>query len=122
MRAWLTSAAAAEGRTVASLQYVWCSDEALWEINKRFLNHDNYTDIITFDYTEGPGSPMSADLFISTERVRENAVGIGTSFTEELHRVMIHGLLHLCGYGDKTPHEKSEMTEKEDYYLSLRTF
>lgn len=107
---------------MASLQYVWCSDEALWEINKRFLNHDNYTDIITFDYTEGPGSPMSADLFISTERVRENAVGIGTSFTEELHRVMIHGLLHLCGYGDKTPHEKSEMTEKEDYYLSLRTF
>ncbi len=122
LRKWIASTVAAENQSVASVQYVWCSDEALWEINTKFLAHDTYTDIITFDYRESPEEPIRSDLYISVERVKENAAESGTAFIDELHRVMIHGILHLCGYGDNTPAEKAEMTEKEDYYLSLRTF
>ncbi|MCA1762183.1 MAG: rRNA maturation RNase YbeY [Cryomorphaceae bacterium] len=103
-----------------AINYVFTTDDQLIELNKRYLHHDTYTDIITFDYTEG--ETVSGDIFISIDRVRENAELYSQTFQQELNRVMIHGVLHLCGYGDKSPEEKAQMTDKEDYCLSLRDF
>lgn len=120
IRQWIRTAIAKEGLQVGVIQYIWCSDNSLLRINKEYLQHDDLTDIITFDYRDG--DTVSGDVFISLERVKDNARTFQTTYTNELHRVMIHGVLHLCGYKDKTAAEQREMTEKEDYYLSLRAF
>ena len=99
-----------------SLTYIFCSDDYLLEINRAHLNHDYYTDIITFDLSD-PGTPTTGEVYISVDRVKDNAREHGQFFTHELHRVIFHGVLHLCGYGDKTPREEKIMREKEDYYL-----
>lgn len=111
----------AEGFKLNELTYIFCSDNYLLNINRQYLDHDTYTDIITFDNSEG-NNIVTSDIFISIERIRENAVNFNVPEITELHRVIIHGVLHLLGYKDKTPADKQKMTEKEDYYLSRRTF
>jgi rRNA maturation RNase YbeY len=106
-----------EGRTLAGLNVVFCSDRELLRINKEYLGHDYFTDIITFDLSE-KGQPLVAEIHISVERVRENAMQLGVSFKEELHRVIFHGVLHLCGYGDKSEKLSRRMREKENLYLN----
>ena len=112
---WLKSATKKEGRTLGELVFNFCSDESLSKINKEFLNHDTLTDVITFDYSAL--NEISGEIFISTDRVRENASEFQQGFEEEIRRVMIHGLLHLCGYKDKTIKEKSLMSDRENFYL-----
>jgi len=104
-----------ERKSLASINYIFVSDNALLEINKQFLKHDFYTDIITFDLSES--EDIIAEIYISIDRVRDNAKALRTSFKSEIHRVIFHGALHLCGFGDKTKGEKAEMREKEDFYL-----
>lgn len=104
-----------EKRTVESVNYIFCSDKKILEINRQFLNHDYYTDIITFDLSES--DKIVAEIYISLDRVRDNAKKEGTSLKSELHRVIFHGALHLCGYGDKTKAEIKVMREKEEEYL-----
>jgi rRNA maturation RNase YbeY len=101
---------------LGELSVIFCSDRYLLNINKQYLNHDYYTDIVTFNYVED--SVISGDLFISLDRVRENAETFETKFVVELYRVVFHGVLHLIGYNDKTDEEKMQMRQKEDYYLS----
>ena len=103
---------------MAELQYIFVSDARLLEINRQFLQHDFYTDIITFPLSE-PRQPMVAEVYISVDRVRENAREYGTTIKMELLRVIFHGALHLCGYGDKTPSEARKMRRLEDKYLNL---
>lgn len=117
---WITQTIDKEGFKLGELNYIFCSDEQLLEKNIEFLNHDTYTDIISFDYTMG--KLVSGDIFISIDRITENSKTFNTSFQDELYRVMIHGVLHYCGYIDKTDDDKSLMRSKEDYYLSLRKF
>jgi rRNA maturation RNase YbeY len=112
---WLKSATKKEGRTLGGLVFNFCSDESLSKINKEFLNHDTLTDVITFDYSAL--NEISGEIFISTDRVRENASEFQQSFEVEIRRVMIHGLLHLCGYNDKTAKEKELMSDRENFYL-----
>jgi rRNA maturation RNase YbeY len=112
---WLKSATKKEGRTLGELVFNFCSDESLSKINKEFLNHDTLTDVITFDYSAL--NEISGEIFISTDRVRENASEFQQSFEVETRRVMIHGLLHLCGYNDKTAKEKELMSDRENFYL-----
>jgi len=102
----------------SSLSYVFCSDQYLLSINREFLQHDDYTDIITFCLS-GASEPVEGEIYISTDRVKENAISIGTSINNELHRVIFHGALHLCGYKDKKPSDKRKMTDAEDKYLQL---
>ena len=97
--------------------YIFCTDEYLLGLNKEYLNHDTYTDILTFTLSE-ESQPIFSEIYISIDRVRDNAQSFGVSFEDELYRVMIHGILHLCGYSDHTPILKTEMTLKEDYYLN----
>jgi rRNA maturation RNase YbeY len=104
-----------EGKELADVALVFCSDEELLSINQKHLDHDYFTDIITFDYSNGVY--ISGDLFISVDRVRDNMNIDSVSFNEELHRVVFHGILHLLGYNDKSRDEISMMREKEDYYL-----
>ncbi len=105
-----------EKRSLSSINYIFCSDKRLLEINQQFLKHDYYTDIITFDLSDAKS--IHAEVYISIERVKENAKSLGSSFKSELHRVIFHGALHLCGFRDKTETEKKEMRKKEDFYLS----
>ena len=105
-----------EGRDVNTIDIIFCDDEFLLNINQEFLQHDTYTDIITFDLSE-PDGPVVAELYISVDRVRENSLNLNVLFSKELRRVIFHGILHLCGYNDKTPAEKSEMRSKEDMWL-----
>jgi probable rRNA maturation factor len=105
-----------EGKQLQSLNYIFCSDEALLQINKNYLAHDYYTDIISFDLTE-PGAGITGEIYISIDRVRDNAAIEGTTIKSELHRVIFHGALHLCGYGDKTKREVAEMRKMEELYL-----
>jgi rRNA maturation RNase YbeY len=112
---WLQSVAAAEGKPIFEVNYIFCSDEHLRGINVEFLGHDYYTDIITFDYSDG--AKMRGEIYISSERVAENAQEHSVSFSHELCRVMVHGILHMAGYGDKTPEQETLMREKEDFYL-----
>ena len=121
LRDWFINTAKAESNSIKELNYVFCSDAYLLEMNQSYLNHDSYTDIITFDNSE-TDMKVLGDIFISIDRIRENAKNFGVTETDELHRVMIHGLLHLLGYGDKSKTEKAKMTEKENYYLWLRPF
>lgn len=117
---WVSFVLDEEKKELGELNYIFCDDDYLLEINNKALNHNTLTDIISFDYTQG--NVVSGDIFISVERVGENAVDLGLSSEDELHRVMVHGVLHYCGYKDKTEKEKEIMRGKEDYYLSLRTF
>lgn len=115
---WLKMVAGSEIKTLGDISIIFCSDNYILDVNIRYLHHDYFTDVITFDYCEG--DKLSGDLFISIDSVRENAVEFGTEFDEELHRVIVHGLLHLIGYDDHTPEDQKQMRAKEDYYLSLR--
>jgi probable rRNA maturation factor len=117
---WVKFTAEKERVSVNSIQFIFCSDGYLAEINKDYLNHNELTDIITFEYP-GQGAEGTSDVFISIERVKENASNLDIPFEEELHRVIIHGVLHLAGYKDKTKAEKARMREKEEAYLSLRS-
>ncbi|MFO7789295.1 MAG: rRNA maturation RNase YbeY [Bacteroidota bacterium] len=114
--AWIQQCIQNENKDAGICNVIFCSDAYLLEINKKYLDHHYFTDIVAFDYTEG--SIISGDLFISTERVSENAKTYNVEFLRELHRVMIHGILHLCGYGDATEDEQKQMQEKEDHYLA----
>jgi probable rRNA maturation factor len=118
LKRWLSEVIRCEKRFPGDLSFVFCSDEYLLEINQKYLNHDYFTDIITFDNTEG--DQVNADLLISIDRVKENADTMGQLFIDELHRVMVHGVLHLLGYTDKNLRTKKIMTERENYYLSQR--
>jgi len=104
-----------------NLTFVFCSDDYLLDLNINYLDHHTYTDIITFDNSDEEQT-IEGDIFISIDRVKENASNFNVSFLEELHRVMIHGVLHLLGYDDKTESHQAEMRQKEDYWLSLRDF
>lgn len=117
LRSWIEMALKKETQNTHCLNYIFCSDSFLSELNVKYLNHDTLTDIITFDYSDDLN--LSGDIYISIDRVKENSSKYKTSFAEELNRVMIHGVLHLCGYKDKTKTAKKLMTAKEDYYLSL---
>ncbi len=118
---WIKDIVHKEGRELDFIQYVFCSDKYLHKINLEYLNHDTYTDIITFSLSD---ECIESDIFISMERVGENASERGIPFEIELHRVIIHGVLHLCGYGDKTDEEKALMREKEEealgYFLNSK--
>ncbi|MFY0688320.1 MAG: rRNA maturation RNase YbeY [Cyclobacteriaceae bacterium] len=117
---WLTQVVNQEQKswTIDELNYIFCSDEYLLQINQQYLNHDYYTDVITFD-NSGSQEEIVGDIFISTDRVKENAQALNSSFHIELYRIMVHGLLHLLEYDDKSPEAKKLMTNKEDTYLSL---
>jgi probable rRNA maturation factor len=117
---WVQFTLDSEEKELGELNYIFCDDNYLHDINVKTLNHNTLTDIISFDYTQG--QVVSGDVFISYERVRENSKDFDLKFRDELHRVMIHGVLHYCGYKDKLDDEKTLMRAKEDYYLSLRTF
>ena len=117
---WITFVIEEEGKELGEINYIFCNDDYLLEINRKELKHNTLTDIISLDYTTG--DVIFGDIYISHERVESNAQEIEVDFIDELHRVMIHGVLHYCGYGDKTDTEKKQMRDKEDYYLSLRTF
>jgi probable rRNA maturation factor len=119
VRKWVKNAAAEEGFKIQELNYIFCSDPYLLAINQQYLQHDTYTDIVTFDNSDGSG-PLLGDIFISVDRVRENAGIFGVTEQDELHRVMIHGVLHLCGYDDHTASDKKKMRDREDYYLAKR--
>jgi probable rRNA maturation factor len=121
VRHWITETIKAEGFKLKELNYIFCSDNYLLQINQQYLNHDTYTDIITFDNSE-TNKLISGDIFISIDRIRENALKFNISEPDELHRVIIHGALHLLGYKDKTAVTKKKMTLKEDFYLNMRGF
>ena len=122
VRAWIGDTIKSEGfKRIGELSFVFCSDEYLLDINKQYLNHDTYTDIVTFDSSEDD-DVISGDIFISIDRIRENADKFGVSERDELHRVIIHGVLHLCGYYDKKKEDKELMTFKENEYLAKRSF
>ncbi len=115
LKKWIKAVAADFGNTVGDISYMFCSDDKILEVNKQYLSHDYYTDIITFDYVEG--TRLSGDIFISVDTVRSNAEKFSQSFENELHRVIIHGVLHLCGLKDKTPSDEANMHAAEDKAL-----
>jgi rRNA maturation RNase YbeY len=121
LRAWLHDTVVAEGYSLSEVNYIFCSDVYLLALNQQYLDRDTYTDIITFDNSEIEGS-VAGDIFISVDRIRENAESFGVDMAHELHRVMVHGVLHLLGYKDKTKKDKALMTEKEDFYLAKVKF
>ena len=112
---WIKKVIASENKEMGEINYIFCSDEYLLERNIKYLDHDTLTDIITFNYCKG--KIITSDIMISIDRVKENSTIFDNSFSEELHRVMIHGILHLIGYDDKTEKEKNLMREKENFYL-----
>ena len=115
--AWIRAVAAAYGKKVGEIGYMFVSDDRILEVNREYLGHDYYTDIITFDYCEG--DTLSGDLVISLDTVRSNAALFGKEYDEELHRVIIHGILHLCGINDKGPGEREIMEQAEDKALAM---
>lgn len=117
---WIQEVITKEHLELGELSYVFCSDDFLHEMNLEYLEHDTLTDIITFDYREG--NMINGDIYISTDRVAENAKEFSVSFEEELHRVMIHGILHISGYDDLSDTEEKQMRTKEDWALALRKF
>ena len=112
---WINSVIDENKYLPGTINYIFSSDEYLLKLNQQYLEHDTYTDIITFDYSTG--KVLSGDIFISIDRVKENALKFKKTFENELHRVMIHGILHLCGFKDKTDAESKEMRQREDHYL-----
>ena len=115
--AWVKAVAASYGKKVGEIAYIFVDDEEILRVNREYLQHDYYTDIITFDYTEG--DTISGDLFISLDTVRTNAEQFDKPYNEELHRVIIHGILHLCGINDKGPGEREQMEAAEDKALAM---
>ena len=115
---WLKLVAESEIRRIGDISIIFCSDNYILDVNQKYLQHDYFTDIITFDYCEG--DRLSGDLFISVDTVRENAMEYGTEFSDELNRVMVHGILHLIEYDDHCDEDIEQMRSKENYYLSLR--
>ncbi|MDZ4806853.1 MAG: rRNA maturation RNase YbeY [Bacteroidota bacterium] len=109
-----------EGRQLQSINYIFCTDKAVLAINRQFLSHDFYTDIITFNLSDS--NAIQAEIYISVDRVKDNATQLGVSFKSELHRVIFHGVLHLCGYRDKNRVETKEMRSKEEFYLHKYVF
>jgi probable rRNA maturation factor len=118
LKLWIKAITESESHKLGTVNYVFCNDDELLEINIKHLNHNTLTDIITFDYTEN--KKINSDIFISIDRVTENAKKFNVAFEEELHRVMIHGILHLCGYKDKSKTEASLMRKKENEALILK--
>ena len=116
---WLKMVAGSEIRKIGDINIIFCSDNYILDVNMKYLQHDYFTDIITFDYCEG--KVLSGDLFISVDSVRENSIEFGPDFEEELHRVIVHGVLHLIGYDDHTEEDKKVMRQKENYYLQMRS-
>lgn len=114
---WIKSTAEEYGRKTGDVTYIFCSEEKILEINRQYLNHDYFTDIITFDYSEK--NVISGDIFISPETLKTNAIQFNVTYEEELLRIIIHGILHLCGQDDKTPESKLQMTAKEDKALNV---
>ena len=114
---WIEGVVRSEKQSASEISIILCSDEYLLDMNNRFLKHNYYTDIITFDYTEA--GVIAGELYVSIDRVKDNATKLKTDFKDELHRVIIHGVLHLCGYGDKTEKEKKEMRRKENQKLEM---
>ena len=117
MRDWIKRVVAAHGKRLGEISYIFCDDEKILEVNRQYLQHDYYTDIITFDYTVG--DKISGDLFISLDTVRSNAELFKQSYDDELHRVIIHGVLHLCGINDKGPGEREIMEKNENEALEI---
>ena len=117
---WITDTIKEEEKQLEEISYIFCTDDYLLKINQEHLDHDTYTDIITFDYTED--GIISSEIYISVDRVRENAKNLGVAALDEIHRVIIHGVLHLCGYKDKSDLQSQEMRGKENYYLGKRDF
>ncbi len=115
---WLDAVARSEGVTIAELNYIFCSDDYLLCLNQQYLNHDYYTDVITFDHRDHPTEPIAGDVYISYDRVVDNSSQFNFSVSLELNRVMVHGLLHLLGYGDDTESGQRLMRQLEDQYLS----
>lgn len=113
---WIRSVAAEYGFSVGNINYIFCSDERELEVNRQFLGHDYYTDVITFDYSTP--TTLNGDIFISLDTIRSNAEMVSTTFNHELLRILIHGVLHLTGQGDKTPETKVQMTQKEESALA----
>lgn len=116
---WIKEVAAGYSKKTGDISYIFCSDEKILEVNKEYLQHDYFTDIITFDYTEG--NVISGDLFISLDTVKSNSEQFNTNYEEELYRIIIHGILHLCGINDKGPGEREIMEKEENKALALRT-
>ena len=116
--AWIRRVADTYGKKVGDVNYIFCNDERILEVNREYLQHDYYTDIITFDYTEG--NTISGDLFISLDTVKTNSEQFCTEYDEELHRTIIHGILHLCGINDKGPGEREIMEAAENRALEMR--
>jgi len=121
IRHWLSKVASSEKKRISSLNIIFCSDDYLYKMNRQFLKHNTFTDIITFDNSVD-FKHISGELYISLDRIRDNAATLGVTIKDELHRVIVHGLLHLCGYTDKTPSDRKKMSLKEDYYLQRRQF
>jgi probable rRNA maturation factor len=121
VREWITATIVAESYSLDELNYIFCSDEYLLQINRQYLDHDTYTDIVTFDNSVEKGT-ITGDIFISIDRIRENAAKFNQAVQDELHRVIIHGALHLLGYKDKSALDSKKMTQKEDEYLAKRSF
>jgi rRNA maturation RNase YbeY len=117
---WIKDIATGYNKKTGDIAFIFCSDERILEVNKQYLEHDYYTDIITFDYTEGDS--ISGDIFISIDTVKSNAEEFGATFENELHRIIIHGILHLCGQDDKTPELRAEMSKKENLALEKYMF
>lgn len=118
LKQFLVSLFEKEGKKLGELQYIFCSDDYLLDINRQYLNHDFYTDIITFDLSQ-KGHSINAEIYISVDRVKDNAQEYNSSLKKELQRVIFHGALHLCGYKDKTPAQEKEMRQMEEKYLAL---
>ncbi|HNS17103.1 MAG TPA: rRNA maturation RNase YbeY [Bacteroidales bacterium] len=119
LRQWLDMVIISENESYHDINIILCTDEFLRQLNLTYLSHDHFTDVLTFDFSESE-QIASGDIYISLPRVKENAITFGVSVKDELHRVMVHGILHLAGYDDKRARDKKRMTEKENHYLSLR--
>ena len=119
LKSWIKKVVGKEGKKMKDLSFIFCDDMELLNKNSKYLNHDTLTDILTFDYSEN--NNISGDIYISIDRVKENAKTYKVTFENELDRVMIHGVLHLLGYKDKSKKDQKAMREKEDFYLSLQT-
>lgn len=113
---WLEEIILSEGKKIGEINYIFCNDEYLLKVNQDYLQHDYYTDIITFDYVKG--KTISGEIFVSLQRISDNASTLSKNFEEELRRVLAHGILHLSGYKDKTEEEEKLMRSKEDFYLA----
>lgn len=113
---WLQDIIVSEQKKIGEINYIFCDDEYILKVNQDYLQHDYYTDIITFDYVKG--KTISGEIFVSLQRISDNASTLSKDYEEELRRVLAHGILHLCGYKDKSEEEEREMRNKEDYYLN----